>query len=424
MQLQATMAERIAVPFSEIRNCLRRSLLLWDRPLWSALLSLAVYTIVAAHKNIFVSSQYPYQNYLADAFLHGSLHLRLVPPNTHDLSIYRSQYFLYWPPFPAILLMPFVALFGVGFSDVLFTLVVGSLNVAAVAMIIRSACARRVIRLRPLQRSLLVLTFALGTVQMTLVPFGRVWFTSQVVAFGCVALAYLAALNVIGYRAFFLVGLATAAAVLSRNHLVFTAIWPAYYLLYRHRSLPLRSLISYIAVGLMPVAFVVALLAVYNDLRFGSPFEAGIAFHQMAHQFIPTYQRYGAFNVHYIPTNFYFQYIFYPLPFREMTVMGGSLFLLTPLFIGAFWGVVTGRPRWSTLALLASIVLTALPILLLMGPGDVQFGPRYTLDFTVPLLLLTAIGIRRWPTRLVALLTDLSVVQYLCGAIFFVRYLG
>jgi hypothetical protein len=97
--------------------------------------------------------------------------------------------------------------------------------------------------------------------------------------------------------------------------------------------------------------------------------------------------------------------------------MGGSLFLLSPVFFGAFWGLFRKDQRSSTLALVASIILVNIPILLLMGTGWVQFGPRYTLDFTIPLLLLTAQGIKHWPSRVLGLLTLISILQYFGGMV-------
>jgi hypothetical protein len=35
----------------------------------------------------------------------------------------------------------------------------------------------------------------------------------------------------------------------------------------------------------------------------------------------------------------------------------------------------------------------------------------------VPLLLLTAMGVRRWPTWLLALLTGISIVSYISGTL-------
>jgi hypothetical protein len=54
-----------------------------------------------------------------------------------------------------------------------------------------------------------------------------------------------------------------------------------------------------------------------------------------------------------------------------------------------------------------------------MGTGWVQWGPRYTLDFTVPLLLLTATGIRSLPAKLLILLLAFSVFHYFIGIMIF-----
>jgi len=390
--------------------------LLLEHPFWAALVALVVYTFFAIwHGSVWVASPFPYYNYLADAFLHGQLSLRLTPPSTHDLSFFHRQYYLYWPPLPAILLMPFVAIFGVQFSDTLFTLGIGALNVALVALLLRQACIQRVIKLSRGRRGLLVVCFALGSVYVTLAPFARVWHTGQLVGFMCVALCYLVALQMRGVWAFVIAGLAISGALLTRNNMVLAGVWPAYYLLFRHRSIGWRRLAMNITAGLLPVVVALGLLAWYNWARFGNILDYGYAYHQMADIFIDDYRRFGPFSLHYLPTNLYYQYIVYPLPLNDTTYYGGSLFLLTPVFFAAWVGGAVMRPRLSMWALVGSIVLVNLPILLLMGTGWVQFGPRYTLDFTVPLLLLTAVGLRRCPPKLLMLLTVISILPYLLG---------
>jgi hypothetical protein len=89
--------------------------------------------------------------------------------------------------------------------------------------------------------------------------------------------------------------------------------------------------------------------------------------------------------------------------------MGGGLFWLSSPFLAAIPAALWSRPRWSARTLVISILLVATPILLLLGTGFAQFGPRYTLDFTVPLLLLTAIGVQRWPIRVLQILVLISI---------------
>lgn len=408
------------IAVADLRVWLRNGLLLWEKPLWSMVFAFLVYFLLAqARGPLWVASPFAYYNYLADAFLHAQLHLRLIPPEVHDLVFFEDQYYLYWPPFPALLLIPFVAVFGVQFSDIFFTLGIGALNVALVALILRAACRQQVIGLSELQRSLLVLFFTLGTVHITLAPFGRIWFTGQLVGFCCVALAYLSALRLNGWKAFLLTGLALAGAALTRNHLLFAGVWPVYYLLRKHWPAGEGKRLSCSLAGLAPLALAGMLLAAYNWLRFGDPTEVGLNYHLMAQFFLTDYQHYGPFHLHYLPTNLYYQYLFYPFPLRQESLLGGSLFLLSPVFFIAFWGISTRARRTSTVALLASILLVSVPILLLMGTGWVQFGPRYTLDFTIPLLLLTGQGVPRWPIQGFGLLVFISVLHYLRGVLFF-----
>ena len=363
---------------------------------------------------------YAYFNYLADAFLHGQLNLRLLPASIHDLSFFNGKYYLYWPPMPAIVLMPFVALFGVRFSDVFFGMIVASLNVAVLAALLREADHVRLISLDGDYRGLLVLFFALGTVHVILAPFGSVWFVAQLLGFLFVGLAYLSALKLDGIWAFVTVGILIACATLTRNHLLFTGIWPAHYLLSKcwHAK---PKVYAWAGLALLPLLIFGSLFLLYNDLRFGRPLELGIHYHEMDPIFVGDYEKYGAFNLHYLPTNFYYQYIYYPLPISEETKMGGSLFLLSPVFLYAFRALFKSYRNPSVIAWTVSILATSIPILLLMGTGWVQYGPRYTLDFTVPLLLLTAKGVEGTSKPWLFVLTVLSILQYIPGVRFFAK---
>lgn len=369
--------------------------------------------------------QFAYFNYLADAFLHGQLNLRILPANLHDLSFFDGKYFLYWPPMPAIVLMPFVALFGVRFSDVFFNVVIASANVAAIYAIFRAIDSKGLMQLDAGYRYLLTVFFALGTVQVILALFGKVWFTAQLLGFLFVALAYLCAIELEETKAFLAVGFFMACAMLTRNHLIFTGIWPAYYLLSKNWNDRPR-LYFQIAIALLSPLLMGVLFLLYNQSRFGSPFDLGIAYHSMSPFFVSDYQKYGAFNTYYIPINFYYQYIHYPIisiiKLDTDVYMGGSLFLLSPVFFFVFRGIYRERKKPGLWMLTLAIVATSVPILLLMGTGWVQYGPRYTFDFTVPLLMLTAFGIPLISKRLLTWLIVISVIHYIPGIILFANY--
>lgn len=399
----------------------------FNSPLYAFLISLIVYSLISDYKygSIFDLSPYPYFNYLADAFLHGQLHFRLAPPSLHDLIVYNGKIYAYWPPFPAVLLMPFVALFGLNFSDIFFTIILGSINVSLFIFLLRELNRKNIISLDQIKIGLLVLFFAFGNVYLTIVPLGRVWFTSQVISVFCSLLAYIASVKYEGKKAFFLTGIAISAAFATRMHLFLIGVWPAWYLLSKNWHKPPKKLILYIFWGLLPLIITGLLIFYYNFVRFGNIFDLGYAYHNMADFFREDYQAYGGFNVHYIPINIYYQYIAYPflLKNQENIFLGGSLFLLSPLYFSVFWVFLKRERNVSNLFLLITILLTNIPILLLMGTGWVQFGPRYTLDFIVPLLILTATGIKDWKVVTIFLLVIISIIHYGVGVYFLINVL-
>lgn len=407
---------------NHLKRAVHLFLAFWANPGMAGVAALVFYGAFAwLGGPIFRETTKAYFNYLADAFLHGQLHLRLAPESLHDLVVYKGNIYLYWAPFPAVLLMPLVALGGVHISDVFLVVVLAGLNVAMVALLLMQFGKTGILVLDPSRRGLLVLFFALGSVLLPMAPLGGVWSMSQIVGSLFVTLAYLATISLRGRGAFLLTGLALGCAAASRNQLLFTGIWPAYYLLSTHWKNDRKRLAEYVFWGLLPVLLSIGGLAWYNWVRFGSPTDVGFS-HQNLEQFFQVdYLKFGDFNIHYIPANLYYQYINYPFPWRADSLMGGSLFLLSPVLFGAFWGVIKNSSRLSVLFLILSILITNIPIMLNIGTGYSQVGPRYTLDFHVPLILLTAMGIRRWPIWLISLLAFISCAQYFVGTFIWVK---
>ena len=411
--------------FSE---CVKGIVYLFTSPLSAFIISLLVYSLLSRirYASIFDLSPYPYFNFLADAFIHGQFNFRLEPPSFHDLIVLNDKIFAYWPPFPAILLLPFVVVFGVGFSDIFFTILFGSINVALFVILLKELNKKNIVSLDRIKLGILVLFFAFGTVYITVVPLGKVWFTSHVISVFCVLLLYISSVKYEGVKAFIFTGIAISAAFATRMHLLLLGIWPAWYLLLKNWHKSPKKIMSLIILGLVPPLVTGLLIFYYNYVRFGNIFDLGYAYHNMSYFFREDYIKYGGFNLHYIPTNIYYQYMAYPflLKNKENIFMGGSLFLLSPLFFGIFWAFKDKGKKASNLFLLLTIFLTNIPILLLMGTGWVQFGPRYTLDFIIPLLILTAIGIKHWKNITVFMLTIISIFHFLVGMYLLILYFG
>jgi hypothetical protein len=392
----------------------------WANPFLAGTAAFIVYCLFALKRwPYFGETTGAYFNYLADAFLHGQLNLRLEPTSLNDLVLFHGKIYLYWAPFPAVLLMPFVAFLGVHISDIFFVIVLSVLNVVFLALLLKQMDVKGILEQDNLHRGGLVLFFALGSVVLPLAPMGGVWAFSQLTGSLFVIIAFLAATSLRGWKAFLLTGLALSCAAGTRNHLIFTGIWPAYYLLSCYWKEGKKKILTYSLLGILPVFLTVIGLAWYNWARFGNPLDMGIKYHNMDLFFRSDYDKYGYFNFHYIRANLFYQYINYPFPWRSDSLMGGSLFLLSPVLFGAFWGITQGRSKLSVLFLTLSILITGIPIMLLMGTGFQQIGPRYTLDFHIPLILLTAMGIKRWPIWLIGLLVFICCIHYFTGILFY-----
>ena len=93
---------------------------------------------LSAHVWTHAVSLAPHYVYLAQSLLHGHVDLIQLPPTTYDLLHFNGQWFVAGSPMPSILMLPFVAIFGVGFSDVLFSIVLGAIDVALVYALLGS----------------------------------------------------------------------------------------------------------------------------------------------------------------------------------------------------------------------------------------------------------------------------------------------
>jgi len=85
---------------------------------------------------IYLLSEGPYSRLdyfvpLADAFLHGRLNILHPPSWLSELVNFRGNYYVVYPPMPAVLLLPFVALFGPSFDQGILSVILGGLGVSA-----------------------------------------------------------------------------------------------------------------------------------------------------------------------------------------------------------------------------------------------------------------------------------------------------
>lgn len=445
----------------------RRNLLL------SALLFLLAFFAFAAIQlalgispvGVSINAHYVYQAY---SLLHG--HLDLIPApglSLIDTVQVGGKHYLVYPPLPALLLLPFVALFGLRTSDVLFTMLVSALDLPLLFLLFDRFSQLRLTRRGWRANLLLAALLYFGSITLWLSVGGEVWFTEQIVACCCTLLSLLLAFH----RRWLWSALALAGAFFSRGTLalgfpfllalawydVDPAAWPrpslaalrAWRLPTSHGSMrratwrlawsAIRSALVGVLPGwrdrrvrrALPVALVagaaVALFLARDALIFGSPFETGYGL-TLAQNY-PTIH-YGVYSLHYVRMNLVANFLDVPhVIFTSPTDLhptidmlnggaGISVFVTTPLFLYLFWH----NARFSPLraALWATIGVMVAQVLLYDWTGSYQFGARYLLDAYPYAFALLALGEIRIDWRVCAL-GALGILVNLLGAAQFWR---
>jgi hypothetical protein len=322
---------------------------------------------------------------LADALLHGRISipvdrpwLELVPVNDGTGAQYSP-----FPPVPAVVLVPLVALtqaLGVGeLSSNVYCAVVGAANVALVYWLL----TRIGVAFRP--RQVLTVGFAFTT-HWWVAGMAGVHLWSQVLAVFFLLLALHCA---IGRRWPVLAGLTLALAAGSRVPVAFSL--PLFLGFYADRWRPTRAHVLLLA----GIAVPALLMAWYNVARFGSPLDFGYAHIPSGETGVVTDEpwfRYGLVSPLYIPRHLYAIFLQSfewrdAFPFLAPSFTGLSLTLSAPFlfFSAAAWRVRAVQPLVPLAMLSAGLVL--LPDVMHGSWGFAQFGYRFVLD-AVPILIL------------------------------------
>ncbi|MFO0636439.1 MAG: hypothetical protein U0168_26715 [Nannocystaceae bacterium] len=293
-----------------------------------------------------------------------------------DIVARQTAWYVSFPPGPAAVLLPVVALAGLRTPDVLLTLLLGALIPVVLLRLLDRE--RGTADGRGREHLWLACAWCFGSPALLLAAHGRVWFTGQIVGALALVLYLDAAWRL---RRPLLAGLWLALAIACRpiNHLpallVFAWFW-------WHGGRPRAALLRF-AVPLVLVGLAVAWL---NWARFEDPFEFG-------HRFLETrwqsrIQSVGLFDLEYLPRNLQCLFTLMPvvggLPLLRVSIHGMALWLSTPWLLLAPW---TRAPERVAVPLLLAALGSAVPSLLYQNSGQIQFSYRFAVDW-LPLVLL------------------------------------
>ncbi len=331
--------------------------------------------------------------YLADAFLHGRT---WIEPGIGPYDVIWIDGHAYVPfgPFPAVVLMPLVALIGPVAADQIESAVNAVLAAGGVGMCWWLLGRIGVAALW--NRVWLVVLYGFSTQVLWVVTRGGVWHTGHLVAS---ILTFAALVELWGRKRAWLIGLLAGAAFLTRAPLAFAIPFYAFMLgpavgygvadvaggyIERARAMfPWRAW-TWLTLGVAPS---IAAFFLYNQVRFGAPLESGYALAALP-DWLEAQRSVGLFSIRHIPMNLdYFlvhmPQLVTPWPFFRPDGLGLSVFLTSPglsFALRADWR--DARSRWLAGATIAVLI----PTLLYYGGGWLQYGYRYFLD-SVPFVI-------------------------------------
>jgi hypothetical protein len=392
----------------------------------------------------------PHFVYQAQAWLEGRLDVDAqVLPNYEDWACVREvagqktrctgslkpndSFYVSFPAFPSVAMLPFVWVNGYQLNDTSFGVIVGAFAVVYFFSLLRFLFRQGELERDKRENIAVALLLAFGTLFFYCAIRGEVWFLAEVmgVLWTCLYLR-----NSVEARRPVLAGLFFSFAAFTRTPLVFSALFFLIEALTPKKTPrleqlkalgenweawrePLRKLLFF-ALGAAPVGLCGAL---YNHHRFGSVFEFGHRFfyNNRVNADIDTY---GLFDAHYLWRNLEAAFLKLPTlatqPLRlSYDPQGLSLLLTLPLIV--FLLVPKTRPRlhWP---LWLTVAVVALPGFFYQNTGYMQFGFRFSLDYTPYLMLLFALG--GWSLRnvWVATVAGLGVLVNFWGAVAFRGY--
>src|SRR5690606_4196785 len=334
---------------------------------------------------------------LAQSFLEGRLDSSTCYDS--DCAIYQDRIFVMFPPVPAVIAMPFVAIFGVDFS--------GFITLSLVAGVITLALWWRIFAALDTDKTVaiwLLLALAFATpLYFVMIRGSGVWFFAQTIGFLFVTLAIH---QVVRGGSLVFAGICVGLAFLCRQMSIFylpflfaLALAPGERLI----SFSKARIVRVLRLGL-PVAAAVLIYMVYNYARFGAPLETGYQYMMTPEEWTMINHRlseYGLFSGEYLFFNVvYFFLQGFHLKFGGDAMLtpigldpaGTSLLAASPFVLLAFFTPL----RRPVLIGIACALVMAVPTLWYHSNGFSQYNvQRYVLDWLPILFYMLALAVTR-----------------------------
>ncbi len=325
---------------------------------------------------------------LAESFSKGQVFLNPINRPTTDIVDIGGRQYLYFGPFPSLILTPIFLLFGysdqtlLGFSSLIITF----LSIVFITRKLNFA----------IQNSIwLGIAFCFSTVFFGVSILSLSSWVIQAVG---VAVTILALAEFFYKKRPIVIGFLIAAAGLTRIGLYVGSIF------FLIMFLNDRNRLKNIVLLLLPIFLSLLLLSAYSHKRFRSWFETGYKYqstalsYPMSKNIIP-----GLISLTHVPTNLYVLLFKAPdpvlepyggfvlkFPYLKADPWGMGILFTSPIFLF----LISLKKNKYFYPLFITTVLLAIPSLVYFGIGYSQFGYRYSLDFLPFLFLLLLTGLK------------------------------
>lgn len=351
----------------------------------------------------------------------------MIEPQVIDRQKTKRRYYVSFPPGPAVLMMPLALVQGYGINDVIWTLLFAALNVALFYILLerlsiggRSGRSKR-------DNLWLVALFGLSTAHFWCSVLGQVWFTALIMGVSFTLLYVLCAIDA---RHPLLAGIFCALAFSTRTPLLFTSLFFFLFVFFPGGKRLTREQIPWAVKKLVafciPCLVVGVSLMVMNKVRFDSYSEFGHTY--LAAGQLQRIKEHGLFAYHFLSINLTAMWTLLPTlkttyPYVVVSTHGMSLLVTTPALVLLLWPAKREdrADRFWHRALWATVAVCAVPGLFYQNTGYEQFGFRFSLDYTIYLMMLLATG-RHPITRGVKAAIVFGIAVNTFGAITFKRF--
>lgn len=335
---------------------------------------------------------------LADAWLHGHLDLGHPPPAytlNNDFAEHDGRWFVSFPPFPAVILVPFVKLAGSpeNLRDGQIWLWLAGLGPSLLFLALEKLRRMGESKCSDIQNLALAWIFSFGTVYFFTADQGTVWFSAHVVA---VALAAGYLLTALDAERPLLAGTFVGLLFVTRPPALLVGLFFALEVWRKlwggsFEATDWRAVAKKLSFFALPVAIILAVTAWHNKARFGT-FEFG--HEHLTVGWKARIDKWGLFSYHYLGKNLgivtsSLPYISKTDPRLQINSHGLALWVTTPVYLWLLWPRRAGFV-WRALAI--SIAPVILMDLLYQNSGWLQFGYRFSNDYAVFLFALLAMG--------------------------------